>query len=122
MGLDSGEIRTTRLVIASISGYGTTGPARTGPRLDQVVQRTSRLLSVTRRPRSPSSAPAYPRRPRGIAVVADERLPDVSLGAWVPGVTSACAGQGPGPSHSNISEWLRPGWIERSSTRHSSVN
>jgi crotonobetainyl-CoA:carnitine CoA-transferase CaiB-like acyl-CoA transferase len=49
MGLDPDELRHRhpRLVIASISGFGSRGPERGTPGLDQVAQGMSGLMSVT---------------------------------------------------------------------------
>ncbi|MFI0467954.1 CaiB/BaiF CoA transferase family protein [Saccharopolyspora sp. 5N102] len=49
LGLDPARLRAEhpRLVIASISGYGPTGPERETPGLDQIAQGMSGLMSVT---------------------------------------------------------------------------
>lgn len=56
MGLAPEDLRRRhpRLVIASISGFGSTGPEHTTPGLDQVAQGMSGLMSVTGDPGSPT--------------------------------------------------------------------
>ncbi|ALO68036.1 CoA-transferase [Arthrobacter alpinus] len=49
MGLDPDELRAAKpeIIIASVSGFGATGPLSTAPGLDQVAQGMSGLMSVT---------------------------------------------------------------------------
>jgi crotonobetainyl-CoA:carnitine CoA-transferase CaiB-like acyl-CoA transferase len=72
MGLDYDELRAVRpeLIYASISGFGSTGPARDWPGFDQIAQGYSGFMSLTG---TPESGPTRV----GTAVG------DLSAGMWV---------------------------------------
>jgi formyl-CoA transferase len=72
LGLDYATIapRVPRLIYASISGYGQTGPARTKGGLDLVAQGVSGIMSVTGSPGGPPVKAGVPLTDLGAALFA----------------------------------------------------
>src|SRR3954449_12905368 len=62
LGLDAETLRARnrRLVYASVSGFGQTGPWRERPAYDSVVQGASGVMAVTGRPEDDPTKPAVP--------------------------------------------------------------
>jgi CoA:oxalate CoA-transferase len=60
LGYDALAERYPRLVYASISGFGQTGPWRLRPAYDSVVQGTSGLMSITGAPEGEPTKPGLP--------------------------------------------------------------
>jgi CoA:oxalate CoA-transferase len=64
LGYEALRDRNPRLIYAAISGFGQTGPYRSRPALDVIVQGMGGIMSITGEPGGRLSAPAPLRRPR----------------------------------------------------------